>query len=63
MIKLSTDDEEKRFEAMDALLELMGNNFGPETVPSVLGAERGRLIARITGCGTRTRKERSERTS
>ena len=50
MIKLSTDDEKKRFEAMDALLELMGRDFTPETVPSVLGAERGRLIARITGC-------------
>jgi uncharacterized protein with ATP-grasp and redox domains len=50
MIRLSTDDEEKRFEAMDALLELMGNDFGPDTVPSVLGNERGRLIARITGC-------------
>ena len=50
MIKLSTDDEAKRFESMDALLELMGNDFGPETVPSVLGSERGRLIARITGC-------------
>jgi uncharacterized protein with ATP-grasp and redox domains len=50
MIKLSTDDEGKRFESMDALLELMGNDYGPETVPSVLGAERGRLIARITGC-------------
>jgi uncharacterized protein with ATP-grasp and redox domains len=50
MIKLSTDDEGKRFESMDALLELMGNDYGPETVPSVLGSERGRLIARITGC-------------
>jgi uncharacterized protein with ATP-grasp and redox domains len=50
MIKLSTDDEGKRFESMDALLELMGNDYGPDTVPSVLGAERGRLIARITGC-------------
>lgn len=50
MIKLSTDDEAKRFESMDALLELMGNDFRPDTVPSVLGAERGRLIARITGC-------------
>lgn len=50
MIKLSTGDEEKRFEAMDALLDLMGNDFGPDTVPSVLGAERERLIARITDC-------------
>ena len=50
MIKLSTDDEETRREAMIALLRLMGEGFNEETVPSVLGAERGRLIARITGC-------------
>jgi len=50
MIKLSTDDEETRREAMIALLQLMGEEFNEETVPSVLGAERGRLIARITGC-------------
>jgi len=50
MIKLSTDDEEKRREAMIALLRLMGENFNEETVPSILGAERGRLIAAITGC-------------
>ena len=50
MIKLSTDDEETRREAMIALLQLMGEEFNEETVPSVLGAERCRLIARITGC-------------
>ena len=50
MIKLSTDDEEKRKEAMIALLRLMGDNFNEDTVPSVLGADRGRLIAEITGC-------------
>jgi hypothetical protein len=50
MIKLSTDDEGKRFEAMDAMLDLMGDDFGPDTVPSILGNERGRLITRITGC-------------
>ncbi|MBC8463020.1 DUF89 family protein, partial [Candidatus Bathyarchaeota archaeon] len=50
MIKLSTDDEEKRFQAITAILELFGNDFGPDSVPSVLGAERERLIARITGC-------------
>lgn len=50
MIKLGTDDEGKRFEAMDALLELFGNDFDSDCVPSVLGAERERLIARITGC-------------
>lgn len=50
MIKLSTDDEETRRQAMIALLRLMGDNFNEETVPSVLGTERGRLIAKITGC-------------
>ena len=50
MTKLSTDDEAKRFVAMDALLTLMGTDFGPDTVPSILGNERGRLLARITGC-------------
>jgi uncharacterized protein with ATP-grasp and redox domains len=50
IIKLSTDDEQTRFQAMDALLELMGNGFDSNCVPSVLGAERERLIARITNC-------------
>ena len=50
MIKLSTDDEETRRQAMIALLKLMGEEFNEDTVPSVLGSERGRLIARITGC-------------
>jgi uncharacterized protein with ATP-grasp and redox domains len=50
MIKLSTEDEETRKEAMIALLRLMGENFNQDTVPSVLGAERGRIIADITGC-------------
>ena len=50
MIKLSTDDEETRKKAMIALLKLMGENFNQDTVPSVLGAERGRVIAEITGC-------------
>jgi len=50
MIKLSTEDETKRKEAMIALLKLMGDNFNEDTVPSVLGADRGRLIAEITGC-------------
>ena len=50
MIKLSTDDEETRKAAMIALLRLMGENFNEDTVPSVLGVDRGRLIAEITGC-------------
>jgi uncharacterized protein with ATP-grasp and redox domains len=50
MIKLSTDDEEIRKEAIKSLLKLMGDNYDKDTVPSVLGNERGRLIAEITGC-------------
>ena len=50
MINLSTDDEGARLRAMEALLKLMGEQFCPEAVPSVIGAERGRVIARVTGC-------------
>jgi len=50
MIRMSTEDEETRLKAMEALLRLMGDQFGPEAVPSVIGAERGRVIARVTGC-------------
>jgi hypothetical protein len=50
MIKLSTEDEDIRQEAMQALLKLMSDNYDKDTVPSILGAERGRLIANITGC-------------
>ncbi len=50
MINMSTDDEETRLRAMDELLRLMGDQFGPDAVPSVIGAERGRVIARVTGC-------------
>jgi len=50
MIKMSTEDEETRLKAMEELLRLMGDQFGPDAVPSVIGAERGRVIARVTGC-------------
>jgi len=50
MINLSTDDEELRMKAMNELLVFLGEEFGPDAVPSVLGATRGRIIARITGC-------------
>ncbi|MFC1802545.1 DUF89 domain-containing protein [Thermoproteota archaeon] len=50
IIKLSTDDEDTRQEAMQALLKLLGDNYDKDTVPSILGSERGRLIAKITGC-------------
>ncbi|MCW4049778.1 MAG: ARMT1-like domain-containing protein [Candidatus Bathyarchaeota archaeon] len=50
MINLSTQDEEVRREAMTELLHLMGEQYNPEAVPSVIGADRGRVIARVTGC-------------
>jgi uncharacterized protein with ATP-grasp and redox domains len=50
MIILSTDDEGVRLGAMQELLELMGKSFNADAVPSVIGAERGRVIARVTGC-------------
>jgi uncharacterized protein with ATP-grasp and redox domains len=50
MINMSTKDEETRLKAMEGLLRLMGDQFGPDAVPSVIGAERGRVIARVTGC-------------
>ena len=50
MINLSTDDEELRMKAMNELLVFLGEEFGPGAVPSVLGATRGRIIARVTGC-------------
>ncbi len=60
MIKLSTEDEETRREAMIALLRLMGEGFNEETVPSVLGQERGRVIAQITGCQDPYREQKLE---
>jgi len=50
MIQMSTEDEETRRDAMQELLALMGREFRPDAVPSVIGAERGRIITRITGC-------------
>jgi uncharacterized protein with ATP-grasp and redox domains len=50
MIKLSTDDEEIRQEAIKYLLKLMADNYDKNAVPSILGNERGRLIAEITRC-------------
>ncbi|OGD53324.1 hypothetical protein A3K81_02545 [Candidatus Bathyarchaeota archaeon RBG_13_60_20] len=50
MIQMSTEDEETRRDAMQELLALMGREFRSNAVPSVIGAERGRVIARVTGC-------------
>lgn len=60
MINLSTDDEETRRQAMTGLLQLMGNDYNSEAVPSVIGAERGRVIARMTGCKDPYREMKKE---
>lgn len=60
MIRLSTEDEETRRDAMEALLKLMGDKYGPEAVPSVLGTERGWVIARVTGCDDPYRDQKHE---
>jgi hypothetical protein len=46
----STDDEAVRKEAIGALLRLMADMYCDEAVPSIIGAERDRLIHRVTGC-------------
>lgn len=46
----ATGDERLRFEALRELLKLMGERFNPDAVPSRLGAERDRMIRRVTGC-------------
>lgn len=50
MIKLSTDDEETRQKAITSLIKLMADKYNTDTVPSILGNERGKLIAEITCC-------------
>ena len=44
----STDDEAVRKEAIGALLRLMADMYCDEAVPSIIGAERDRLIHRVT---------------
>jgi hypothetical protein len=46
----STDDEATRLEAIGALLHLIADMYGDDAVPSIIGAERDRLVHRITGC-------------
>jgi len=60
MIRMSSEDEETRRKAMEALLKLMGDKFNSEAVPSVLGTERGWVIARVTGCEDPYRELKSE---
>jgi uncharacterized protein with ATP-grasp and redox domains len=46
----STEDEAVRKEAIGSLLHLIADMYGEDAVPSIIGAERDRLVHRVTGC-------------
>jgi uncharacterized protein with ATP-grasp and redox domains len=50
IIQRSTKDEERRVKAMTGLLQMLGERYNPEAVPSYIGAERCRLLKSITEC-------------
>jgi len=50
IIQRSTKDEKKRVEAMIGLLQMLGERYNPDAVPSFIGAERCRVIKDSTGC-------------
>jgi damage-control phosphatase, subfamily I len=50
IIQRSTQDEQRRVKAMTALMEMLGERFNPQAVPSYVGAERCRVLKTITGC-------------
>jgi uncharacterized protein with ATP-grasp and redox domains len=50
IINLSTSNEKTRLKAVSELLKLLGEKFSENTVPSIIGTDRNRLIARITKC-------------
>ena len=50
IIQRSTNDEKKRVEAMTELLQMLGERYEPNAVPSFIGAERCRVIKDSTGC-------------
>jgi len=45
----ATEDEKVRFNAVNALLKFLAENFTPEGVPADLGTQRDRIIKRVTG--------------
>jgi len=45
----ATEDRQKRFEALSAVIEMIGKEFNPDAVPSILGTKRDRMIKRLTG--------------
>ncbi len=49
IILRSTEDEGRRMQAMTELLRMLGEEFGPDAVPSYIGIERDRIIKRVTG--------------
>lgn len=50
IIQRSTNDEKRRVKAMAALLEMLGQRYRPDAVPSFIGVERCRVLKTITGC-------------
>jgi hypothetical protein len=50
IIQRSTKDEKKRVKATTGLLQMLGEHYKPDAVPSYIGAERCRVIKIITGC-------------
>ena len=50
IIQRSTKDEAKRIEAMTGLLNMLGERYHSDAVPSYIGAERCRVIKDATGC-------------
>lgn len=50
MIQRSTEDETKRVKAMTALLQMLGERYRPDAVPSFIGAERCRVVKKVTEC-------------
>lgn len=48
-IMRATEDRERRFKALSEVIEMLGREFKPDAVPSVLGTRRDRMIKRITG--------------
>ena len=45
----ATEDGEKRFRALSEVIEMLGREFNPDAVPSILGVKRDRMIRSITG--------------
>lgn len=47
-IMRATDDKEKRFRALSEVMEMLGQEFGLDAVPSLIGTKRDRMIKKIT---------------